>query len=59
MPELELLPEQDKELLVTGRIVQCNWLLMCHRSAVQDVDGVVLSGGQYIPHNEANIHDNE
>ncbi|KAH7704240.1 nuclear receptor NHR-34 [Aphelenchoides avenae] len=66
LPEMERLSDGDKvwkliffmpgyekfqELLITGRLVPCTWLLMCHRSAIQNANGIVITAGEYLPAN--------
>ncbi|KAH7704099.1 NHR-34 protein [Aphelenchoides avenae] len=51
LPEMERLSDSDRELLITGRLVPCTWLLMCHRSAIQNANGIVITAGEYLPAN--------
>ncbi|KAH7720275.1 NHR-34 protein [Aphelenchoides avenae] len=51
IPEVDMLSEHDKEVLITGRCVPCNWLLMCHRSAIDNAPGIPITAGSYMPFN--------
>ncbi|KAH7729454.1 Nuclear hormone receptor [Aphelenchoides avenae] len=49
IPELEILSENDKELIITARAIPCSWLLMGHRSALHQVEGYACAIGEYFP----------
>ncbi|KAH7729455.1 zinc finger protein [Aphelenchoides avenae] len=59
IPELELLSETDKELLVLSRCIPCSWLLMGHRTAIYDADGILVTAGDYFPENGKDVMDAE